>query len=113
IRGSQDYLIDNSLLTKSMVYVGSFITVFLFVKGIIVFLLNMNIDVQLKNVSKPKILFYAAPSILFWFLYYIAFFPAGMTPDSLAQSDQAYTGEFNDWHPLIYTWFIMLLTQIW
>nr|WP_242529590.1 DUF6020 family protein [Priestia flexa] len=45
--------------------------------------------------------------------YWLAFFPGGMTPDSLAQWEQAHTREFNDWHPIMITWLIMILTQIW
>ncbi|KRD83029.1 hypothetical protein ASE51_21555 [Bacillus sp. Root147] len=50
-----------------------------------------------------------AVSLYYWF----AFFPAAMTPDSLAQWRQAHNGEFNDWHPIMITWLIMLLTKIW
>lgn len=44
-----------------------------------------------------------AVSLYYWF----AFFPAAMTPDSLAQWRQAHNGEFNDWHPIMITWLIM------
>ena len=36
-----------------------------------------------------------------------------MTPDSLNQWEQAHTYEFNDWHPVVYTWLIMLIVRIW
>ena len=113
IRGSQGFLLDNAVPTIIVVYLGSIATLSSFVLVLLSLLLKVEIVIDARQVSKIKIIAYAAPSILVWLLYFTAFYPAGMTPDSLAQWDQAHTGQFNDWHPLIYTWFIMLLTSFW
>ena len=113
LKGPQTFLLDNSWMTKFVVYIGTFLTLFFFVIAIIFLALKIEIKVNYQQVSKRKIIYYALPSLFVWLLYYIAFYPAGMTPDSLAQWDQAHTGEFNDWHPIVFTWFIMLLTIIW
>lgn len=113
IKGSQEYLIDNALLTKTVVYCGTFLFFYSIVLVVISVLLQMKIRVVDTQVSRLNILYYAVPSLLVWLLYFIAFYPATMTPDSLNQWEQAHNGEFNDWHPLVYTWLIMFLTQIW
>ena len=113
LKGPQTFLLDNSWMTKFIVYIGTFLTLFFFVVAIIFLALKIEIKVNYQQVSKRNIIYYALPSLFVWLLYYIAFYPAGMTPDSLAQWDQAHTGEFNDWHPIVFTWFIMLLTIIW
>lgn len=42
----------------------------------------------------------------------MAFFPGWMSPDSLAQYNDALSGEFNDWHPVLMAWFWRLLDRI-
>ena len=113
IKGPQGFLFDNSIFTIIVVYLGSILTFSSFILVILSLLLKVEIKIDARHVSKFKIIYYAVPSILVWLLYFTAFYPAGMTPDSLAQWDQAHTGQFNDWHPLIYTWFIMVLTFVW
>lgn len=66
-----------------------------------------------ENVPRIKIVFYAIFPLLIFFLYFIAFYPAVMTSDSLDQWSQTITHNFNDWHPVAHTWFIMLTTSLW
>lgn len=57
-------------------------------------------------------LYFAIPFIA-WMVYFIAFFPATMTPDSLSQWGQAHSFEWSNWHPLVHTWVLTVLVQIW
>ena len=36
-------------------------------------------------------------------IYYISFFPGSFSPDSYSQLEQAKTGMYNDWHPVMHT----------
>ena len=46
-------------------------------------------------------------------LWLIAYFPGGFSPDSVSQYQQALTGEYNNWHPVLHTWiFFWLPLQI-
>ena len=113
LKGSQTYLLDNSAFTKIIVYLGTILTFFCVILVLISVLLKIEVRLESKTISKWNLVYYAIPSIIIWSLYWIAFYPAAMTPDSLNQWEQAHTYEFNDWHPVVYTWFIMLLVQIW
>jgi hypothetical protein len=113
LKGEQQYLFDNSLYTKIYIYAGTYLTVCAIVLWIILTLLKVEMKETRQNIGKWSVFIYALPPILIWTLYLIAFFPGAMTRDSMAQWDQAHTGEFNDWHPVVYTLFIMLLKQIW
>lgn len=62
---------------------------------------------------KIKILIYALPSLFIFSLYFIAFYPGAMSPDSLDQWSQVLSRKFNDWHPVMHTWFIMSTTYFW
>lgn len=44
--------------------------------------------------------FVTLAALLIWF---IAYAPGGFSPDSISQYEQAITGQFNDWHPVIHT----------
>src|SRR5699024_8154421 len=59
------------------------------------------------------IFLYMLPMLGASMIMFIAFYPAAMTPDSMAQWEQAKTQEFTNWHPVMFTWTIMLLTKIW
>ncbi|MFE9277963.1 DUF6020 family protein [Paenibacillus glucanolyticus] len=65
------------------------------------------------TVSKYRILVYSIPSLIIYSIYLISYFPGAMSPDSLDQWSQIISHEFNDWHPVAHTWFIMLTTIIW
>lgn len=64
-------------------------------------------------IGKYRILIYSLPSIVIYSFYLISYFPGAMSPDSLDQWSQTISHEFNDWHPVAHTWFIMLTTIIW
>ncbi|QPA30739.1 DUF6020 family protein [Thermaerobacillus caldiproteolyticus] len=113
LKGEQLYLLDNSLLTRAYVYIGTYLTICFIVLWIILSLLNMEMDKISHSISKWNILKYALPSLMIWGLYLLAFFPGTMTADSIYQWEQAHTGHFNDWHPVMYTLFIMLVTTLW
>jgi len=52
--------------------------------------------------------FYLVPFCVY-FLYYLAFYPGGFSPDSINQYSQAVTGQYNDWHPVFQTLFAFTL----
>ncbi|WP_191560040.1 DUF6020 family protein [Metabacillus idriensis] len=112
-KGEQIHLQDNHLFIVILSFFGAFISVFTICTAITLSFLRIHGVKGEKQLSKSKIMIYALPSILVWITYWIAFFPAGMTPDSLAQWDQAHTGQLDNWHPVVYTLLIMFLTQIW
>ncbi|MYL51841.1 hypothetical protein GLW08_00665 [Pontibacillus yanchengensis] len=63
--------------------------------------------------SKFSFLVYFVIPFLAWLVYFIAFFPATMTPDSLSQWGQAHSYDWSNWHPLVHTWLLTVLVQIW
>nr|WP_306465173.1 DUF6020 family protein [Anoxybacillus caldiproteolyticus] len=67
----------------------------------------------MNKVSKWHILTYSLPSLTVWTLYLLAFFPGVMSRDSVDQWSQTHTGNFNNWHPVVHTLFIMFLRHIW
>ena len=36
-----------------------------------------------------------------------------MTCDSTIQWAQIHSNQYNDWHPVVHTWFLKLITQVW
>lgn len=111
--GNQDYLADNHWLIKVAVYAGLFLTVALVVLAIIKLLLSVHMPQGEQKVSPLYVLLYMLPMLFASLVMFIAFYPAAMTPDSLEQWGQSETREFNDWHPVVFTWLIMILRQIW
>ena len=73
LKGPQTFLLDSSLFTKLIVYIGTFLTLFYFVIAIIFLALKFEIRVNFQQVSKRKIIYYALPPLFVWLLYYIAF----------------------------------------
>ncbi|WP_456273213.1 DUF6020 family protein [Bacillus sp. AK031] len=116
IKGEQMYLSDNSVVLIALVYAGTFALIFSTVSVVVFFLLTLwfqTIPYSEADFSYKRFWVYFLPVLLGLLIYWIAFFPAAMTPDSLAQWDQAHTKVFHDWHPIIFTWIIMFLTYIW
>lgn len=111
LKGEQYYLQDNSTFTKIYVYVSTYIVLFALILVIVRFLFRLRNDK--KEVSKVHILWYAVPSMAVFSLYLAGLFPGIMTVDSLFQWIQIHILEFNDWHPVVHTWFLLLLTKIW
>lgn len=112
-KGEQAFLLDNNLLIKLVVFIGYYVTLSLIIISIINLLLRVQIATGEKRVPFWKVFVYALPFIVVSFFFLLAFYPAGMTPDSLAQWEQAKTKEFTNWHPVLFTWVIMGLTAIW
>jgi Family of unknown function (DUF6020) len=114
IRGEQVHLEDNNLITVLITYLLTLIFIYLLVSALIYFLLKVSfITHEHRNLPFSRFLAYFIPIVAVLLTYWVAFYPAAMTPDSLAQWDQAHTGDFNDWHPVIFTWIIMFLTWLW
>lgn len=112
-KGEQAFLLDNNLFIRIGVFIGYFVTILFLVIAIINLLLRVNLTFEEKKVSFLKVFVYAIPFIVVSFFFLLAFYPAAMTPDSLAQWEQAKTKEFTNWHPVLFTWVIMGLTAIW
>lgn len=113
VRGEQGYLADNHLVIKLVVYFGMFLAVAILVMAIIKFFLAIKPATELQKVSPVYVLIYMLPMLAASMVMFIAFYPAAMTPDSMAQWEQAKTQEFTNWHPVMFTWTIMFLTKIW
>ncbi|WKA50235.1 DUF6020 family protein [Planococcus liqunii] len=113
VRGEQGYLADNHLVIKLVVYFGMFLAVAILVMAIIKFFLAIKPATELQKVSPVYVLIYMLPMLAASMVMFIAFYPAAMTPDSMAQWEQAKTQEFTNWHPVMFTWTIMFLTKLW
>lgn len=112
-KGSLEHLTDNSWFTQLFVYLGSFFTIVVIICTVIYLLLNRHIILRSTTILKKDLFYYAIPCIVVWLLCLLAFFPGAMTPDSLSHWRQIHTLEFSNWHPVLYTWFILGLTSIW
>lgn len=55
-----------------------------------------------------KLAFYIIPLCLL-FVYYLAYYPGGFSPDSISQYTQAINNQYSDWHPVIQTLFAFKL----
>jgi hypothetical protein len=56
---------------------------------------------------------YALPCLVIWLVYWLAFFPALMSFDSIYQWEQLLQFQFEDWHPASHTLAMWLITRIW
>lgn len=59
-----------------------------------------------------RIIFFAFP-ILIWLIYLFAFWPGLMSVDSFTQWDQVAKGIYGDWHPILSTVLIWIITRLW
>ncbi|MBB3907743.1 DUF6020 family protein [Anoxybacteroides rupiense] len=114
MKGEQDFLLAYSFKTRAYVYIGTFF----FLSSLVLWIIFSSLKIEVKPAdhlasSKWSLFKYAVPSIILWGGYALAIFPAAMTFDSVDQWHQAHTGHFSNWHPLMYTLFIMGLTKIW
>ncbi len=57
-------------------------------------------------------LLFALPMVIVWCAGLLAFWPGLLSPDSLAHLKQASSGQINNWHSVLYTLMVMLLTRI-
>ncbi|MFQ3545400.1 DUF6020 family protein [Halobacillus rhizosphaerae] len=113
LQGSMEALEENPWLNLTSVYIVVSITLMIVVLFTLYFLVHHSVELHWKEVSHWKILLYAIPCIAVWLLYLAGFYPGNMSPDSLSHWRQIHTHEFSNWHPVIYTWFMMLLTSVW
>ena len=113
LRGNQSFLLDNNPVVIGVVYIGMFLAIAIITLAVIKFFLAVKPASELTKVSPLYVLLYMLPILIASFAMFIAFYPAAMTPDSMAQWEQAKTQEFTNWHPVMFTWTIMLLTSIW
>lgn len=113
LRGEQGFLLDNHPVVVAGVYAGMFLTAAAVTMAIIKFILSFTLPREQKSVPFWSVFVYMLPMLGASLFMFIAFYPAAMTPDSLSQWEQAQTHEFSDWHPVMFTWTIMLLTKVW
>lgn len=112
-KGSFEHLTDNNWFTQLFVYLGSFFTIVVLIYTVTYLLLTRHIALKPTSISKRDLFYYAIPCMIVWLLCLLAFFPGAMTPDSLSHWRQIHTLEFSNWHPVLYTWFMLGLTEIW
>jgi hypothetical protein len=113
MKGEQTHLQHSSRFIKSLIYIGTYVSTSIIVLSIALWILSIKPNRPNPDKKWWLIFVYAFPSLIVWSFYLIAFFPGAMTADSIFQWEQAHTGKFNDWHPVMYTFFIMMVTAIW
>jgi hypothetical protein len=62
--------------------------------------------------QKGSWLYYALPMIVVWIFFLLIFFPGFMTDDAFYEWRQAVSGQYNDWHPILYALLIWLVSKI-
>lgn len=113
MKGEQTHLQHSPLAVKFVIYIGTYVSIIMLTLFIVSLILSVTPDRPDPGKKWGYIFVYALPPLIVWTFYLIAFFPGAMTADSIFQWEQAHTGKFNDWHPLMYTLFIMLVTSVW
>ena len=113
LKGEQLYLQDNHFLINLYVYVSTYLTLLLMVTSFVHLILTIKVKKEITDVPKYRILLYALPSIVVFSFYLVGFFPGLMSVDSTIQWSQIHSNHYNDWHPVVHTWFLKLITQIW
>lgn len=112
-RGLQNYLADNSFLIIFLTYFGSFLLITIWILFITMMLLKYNKIYNLSKGNSKDFALYFLIIFLIGIVYWMAYYPAAMSYDSMWSWNQAHTKDFNDWHPIMFTWMIMILTFIW
>ena len=113
IRSEQYFLLDNHLLVIIAAFLGTILGFSIIAMAFIKLMLSFAPANDLKEVKVYKVLIYSLPMLIASLFMFISFYPGAMTPDSLQQWEQAQTQEFTNWHPVMFTWTIMFLTNIW
>ncbi|WP_163526919.1 DUF6020 family protein [Halobacillus ihumii] len=113
LKNTNQYLASYPWLFQAMVYSMSYILIFIGITWLLYTLVHTSFHFKMREVSRWRILLYAIPPILIWSLYLVAYFPGTMTPDSFSHWEQIHTYDFSNWHPVVYTWYILGLTSIW
>lgn len=98
------YLIHGTLMVLVISIVASPVLIKLFSK--------LSIDHNKRFERMPlwglRMFFYGIPFVVL-FLYYLGYYPGGLSNDFLAQYEQYYYNHFIDWHPVIQTLFAVCL----
>lgn len=68
---------------------------------------------KVEYVNRKRILFYVIPILTVYSIYFISFYPANMSPDSMDQWAQTHGGVFNNWHPTYHTLLLWIFYSIW
>ncbi|MCA1320495.1 DUF6020 family protein [Bacillus tianshenii] len=113
LKGPQNFLLGHSALLNIVIYGGTFFAMGMLIAASLFVLASIKWTITPREVPKRFFWIYFILIFSCGLVYLIAFYPAGMSPDSLASWRQAHTFEFNDWHPIFFTWTIMVLVQIW
>jgi hypothetical protein len=93
--------------------VAAFLFVFLFILGISWLILTFSKNGEVAVGQKRYILIYALLPLFLSLIYFWAFYPGILVIDSVNQWQQAHSTFFNDWHPVMMTWMILLTTKVW
>lgn len=109
--GPRVYLNDNSLLEVSLVNIGSFLMVgvgfsLLFLKW------KGSESAMVAPATNWDFLLYFSFPFFTGLGYLFAFYPGVMTNDSFQTWEQIHTFKFNDWHPVVFSWTVLLTTLI-
>ncbi|MFD2922530.1 DUF6020 family protein [Halobacillus naozhouensis] len=113
LKNTNQYLDLYPWLFKASVYSMSFVLIFMGITYLLYILVHTSFQLKIRTVSRWRILLYAIPPVLIWSVYLVAYFPGTMTPDSFSHWEQIHTFDFSNWHPVVYTWYILGLTSIW
>ncbi|GAA5415826.1 hypothetical protein Pryu01_00858 [Paraliobacillus ryukyuensis] len=113
LKSSLTHLLDNHWLIGLFIIIGSYVTIGILLASVLLVLYSQSITVRYQPIPKYYLFYYAIPCVLVWSVFLVAFFPGAMTPDSLSHWRQIHTLEFSNWHPVLYTWFMLALTSIW
>ncbi|MDD9147230.1 DUF6020 family protein [Sporolactobacillus sp. CQH2019] len=107
------YLSDAGFFAAAAVYAAAFL--FLLFSLLAIVWLSTLLPGPDEAAGPPKrtVLLYSAPPMLLSLLYLWAFFPGILVIDSVNQWQQAHSIFFNDWHPVVMTWIIVLTTKLW
>ncbi|WP_147534137.1 DUF6020 family protein [Bacillus marasmi] len=111
--GNQDYLSDNSFVIVMLTYCGSFLFISFLIIFVTMFALSNIANSNVQNASLKNFAVYFMMIFLAGIFYWAAFYPAAMSYDSMWSWNQVHTKEFNDWHPIMFTWLILGLTYVW
>lgn len=113
VKGEQLHLVDNHFFVVAIVYFGFFLSIIFGLACLIKIMLNINLPNEEIEVAWWYVFLYSLPFLFVSMIFLVAFYPATMTPDSLAQWEEAHLREFSNWHPVVYTWVIMGLSAMW
>ena len=69
--------------------------------------------VEPERFPRAMIFIYALPLFATWSVYLLAYWPGGMSPDSMDQWNQMISFKFVDWHPVFHTLTNWLITRLW